>query len=714
MAANRSAHILFTPDNWPAEPPITVSDDFGIVTIDGATSTMSEIASLLEVTTIRGDESLQDTVRAHIQQVESHIYQTATMVRSRANETDEFLAQFSSDWLRADPDVVASHTVRLEGLSKDLVAAQEGLRNAERVSADLDRALELRRKLASADTDVRTMLARQSELKQQVSNFESVIVALEAQSEAAEAALAAQGGSAAELSAAEKTLRTRESRSANQLRDLAQLAAINDLAPEQTAITAALIEANKDYERLAQQVDVIDRGRRIHEVLNRMLPVLEATTIAASDDILMVIDEMRFTGKQVKGGLRARSKEISDSPLPDEVQATVAQLDDAKRRLARLNAFKEAFIALGRTDKLVKDGTAALKAAQGKATGATQAAATLRDVHAELGTVQADLTAAHQESVDLQERIGLNGVTSAKEAKAALYRILGELGLVEADLGEAQAVAIANVRGETDRVARIRESIQNAQSSTDEALGNIRTLVAEVTTAAHYQWLREALSKEQLRAFASGSTDILRTIRSSILEASDVVFAAVGELEGLARLAHVLAEDKPSKSDTTQLEQKLGEPMARALGESLRQALNSESIRQRVFSGMEVLGLDLQGQVIVLGENGREERRPMSAFSTGERAFAFTQARIKDLPISTKPNRLLVLDEFGAFISADRMADLREFLETLSDIADQIVIILPLQVNYQAELKDTRGQLKERYEERIRQLDAHGYLAVPL
>lgn len=714
MAGGTTARVQFTPEHWPTAPAETVTDDFGIVTIDDQPATMSRLAELLEVTTIRGDESLQDTVRGHIEQVEADLNHTTSTVRDRANETDEFIAEFSSDWVRADPSMVGTHNTRLEELTSDLEAAQARLREAERTAADLDRALEIGRKLSSADADVQSLLQQQATLKQQVAEYTATISTLEEDAEAAEATLAAQGGSSAQLSAAEKKLRMRQTRRSTQVRELAQLTVRNDLPADLSVVVDALKDARTVYTRLSKEIDSIDRGRRTQDALKRLIPFLDATGVARSEDVLMVIDDGQYTGTQVRDGFSRRSKEISDSPQPDEAVATLKEMEAIKRRLTALTAFKDAIDNLQRTDELVTEAETELRQAQKKSAGATKAAATLRDIHEQLATAQGNLTAAHQKSVVLQEQIGLSGVSSATEARAALTALLSTLGLDESELDTAQTTAARNFRTAADDVEHIREAMTVTQRSADESLTHISTLIAEVSSSPSYAWLRKSLSPQQLDDVADDNLQTFAVVRDVVLNASEAVFDAVKELEGLARLAHLLAGSKLSKSDAAQLEQPLGAPMARALGESLRLALNTDSIRTRVFGGLSVIRLDLQGQVIVLAGDGREERRAMSAFSTGERAFAFTQARIKDLVPSPKPNRLLVLDEFGAFISADRMSDLRDFLDTLEDIADQILIILPLQVDYEKELEDTRGQLRIRYEERIRQLAARSYSAVPL
>jgi hypothetical protein len=153
------------------------------------------------------------------------------------------------------------------------------------------------------------------------------------------------------------------------------------------------------------------------------------------------------------------------------------------------------------------------------------------------------------------------------------------------------------------------------------------------------------------------------------------------------------------------------------LNEELREALDQPSIQELVFDGARVSRVDVVNRRLsLIDDDGSEDQRGFATFSTGEQAFAFTQARILELPHSPRPNRLLVLDEFGAFVAADRMPALARFLadDKVRRIVDQVLVILPLQANYADELNETTGDLHERYAERIRQIDARGYFTVPL
>lgn len=69
-----------------------------------------------------------------------------------------------------------------------------------------------------------------------------------------------------------------------------------------------------------------------------------------------------------------------------------------------------------------------------------------------------------------------------------------------------------------------------------------------------------------------------------------------------------------------------------------------------------------------------------------------------------------------AFIAADRRRPLAELLasDEIADLSSQIVVVLPLQADYEAELSQTTGTLREMYQRRAEDVTLHGYFAEAL
>ena len=97
------------------------------------------------------------------------------------------------------------------------------------------------------------------------------------------------------------------------------------------------------------------------------------------------------------------------------------------------------------------------------------------------------------------------------------------------------------------------------------------------------------------------------------------------------------------------------------MGQRFSDWFNNERVRQELLPQAESeIVVDLDAREVLWEENGILRSRPLEAFSSGEQAFAYTRARLGLLDDEDNPpqNRLVVLDEFGAFIAHDRLQQL--------------------------------------------------------
>lgn len=109
-----------------------------------------------------------------------------------------------------------------------------------------------------------------------------------------------------------------------------------------------------------------------------------------------------------------------------------------------------------------------------------------------------------------------------------------------------------------------------------------------------------------------------------------------------------------------------------------------------VFRGFkDIVRFDMErNEIVLLADDGQEYSRPLSVFSSGERAFAYSLAMIEITGSRKEPNKLLILDEFGALLDYERFEVLKTHLKEKiekENIADKVIIILP-----------AREDLKER------------------
>jgi len=156
------------------------------------------------------------------------------------------------------------------------------------------------------------------------------------------------------------------------------------------------------------------------------------------------------------------------------------------------------------------------------------------------------------------------------------------------------------------------------------------------------------------------------------------------------------------------------EPLEDWLGQHFSEWFNSERVRVELLPEADgpVL-VDLHTAEVRWREGESERSRPLEAFSSGEQAFAYTRARLAILDEQDRPpqHRLIVLDEFGAFIAHDRLtgllAHLRERAEEHPN--DQVLVVLPLSRDYATMAATAIGEEAARYGSLAAEIADHNY-----
>jgi prefoldin subunit 5 len=250
----------------------------------------------------------------------------------------------------------------------------------------------------------------------------------------------------------------------------------------------------------------------------------------------------------------------------------------------------------------------------------------------------------------------------------------------------------------------VEAMLPRALEAVDDALDSLGVIqrerdetaarVADVEAAARAS-VAALLDDGEMSWLDSGELALLPRTSTPIGEQ----IAALATLERVAaRLSRMLVE---TLNDIQSLEQALedlagrlrtmniGEVPAGRLAFAVRRHYESvfsqelaevEELRKALFDGSEKIQVDLREMSVAwLTPEGAQQSRPLEAFSSGQRAFAYTRVQMERQGDDRARNRLLVLDEFGAFIAQDRFDVLVRYLRerAIGRLADQIVLILP-------------------------------------
>ncbi len=104
-------------------------------------------------------------------------------------------------------------------------------------------------------------------------------------------------------------------------------------------------------------------------------------------------------------------------------------------------------------------------------------------------------------------------------------------------------------------------------------------------------------------------------------------------------------------------------------------------MREALFGGGHDVSLDIDSLSVSWKSHGEQFDRPLAAFSSGEQTFAFTRARLAQLEANSGniPNRIIAIDEFGAYLDIQRFSALVRYLHERRERVptDQVLVILP-------------------------------------
>jgi hypothetical protein len=483
-------------------------------------------------------------------------------------------------------------------------------------------------------------------------------------------------------------------------------------ASELTAIEAELERGREQLEELRAQRTRLDAGDQTGRLIDRIDGLLvSAESEGLDDQDLLVLDAQRLSVGQVHAGIRTRADEIRHQPLPDELRSLDRAVSAMQRRVASLGILVARVGDFVRQRELVAEAEREVTTAIERVETSGQRNEAFASDNQRLGQLEEKIDRLTGELSDIYTDLGLEG-RSVEDARADLDAALAALDVAdETALPAAEREARASVDTATaalqeagEKAAALRRTVAVTQATLDG-------VAAALAADRHWSWLFPT----RVEGTASDATAWLERFadgRTKLLRLEERIDAAERLLEGFPTVAHAaLAADTALIGDTER-----ARAVAEVLGEELRVSLDRPAIRRALFDDAAIVGVDpVAGELTLEGPDGRSTR-PFESYSTGEQAFAFTQARIRELVPPTAPNRLLVLDEFGAFVSVDRLPMLTEFLtqETLGAICDQVLVILPLQVDYASDLEFTTGSLADRYRDRAGQVEKRGYLTAPL
>jgi hypothetical protein len=702
LAQGQTIELELLPEQWPDQVGEPLGDRLGLARVGGEEVPASTIGDLLSVVRIAGTETPAETVKRSMASTRQRLRAAAASLQPRVDAVREGLGELRHMLRDLDPEQLVRLDDEQERARKDSAHAAKRADETSRRLARLNEALEARAALSARSEDQRELEARLAQVESDLETARKERDELAKESDRARESLVQSGVIAQQLATAENTLQARLRRLSNRAEEAsAALAAIGDpedLDGELRRVTSELAAAE------IERAD-LDSGERAEQVVGQLLASLDLARRSglSEDQVLLYFDGQPITAERVADGLRARASELAERPTPGALESLLARIDEVERQRRALLEASERVQARDRQKELVEEQEAEVARLRGEIGADVQER--LQKPLASLAAADNRVLSLARESVDLRAQLADRNLASESDAKAAWDAALDDLQI---DPDEIETHVI-EARSEDELAQRDLAIARRQLADLDH---EVRVAAMAASRAAEELASRpDLLAKLGLSENGSVGPDTAERLASSVHTVDRRLDDVANTLAALAEAADRVAVGDHQRGRL------FAEAFVAAAGEQLRADLDTPAIRTVMFDDQPLLELDLDERVLRwMDAGGEHQERPLAAFSTGEQAFAFTQARIRELEPPAAPDRLLVLDEFGAYVSADRMRHLAEFLYEgdVQAVASHVLVILPLQTNYAAELSETRGDLRKRYEDRVEQLDARGYITVPL
>lgn len=698
-----AARLVLTPDEWPDEPTSQIGEWLGKLELDGSPAPVADLFGAFDVVHVAGTERLVDTLHQRKEGLVASIRETRRRLglieeqRAEFGEIAEQLNRVSPR--RAEDDRVASEaaTRELAEIADDLGAASKRLNDLSEASGL--RALLDAGKSSGAEVELRLVRAKIEAARLQLAESER---AHEFAVEALTKGTQAQKNAAKlerQLSAVSKkldSLAARQEWLSDRLGEVGLDPGLDTLDdPASSALATALTAA-----RLSQREAIREaaRARRTYEenqVLDELRVVLDAALDRGLGELLVaVLDGVHATVGKLSSSLGVVEGDGDHSGNYANANSRVAELTElqaifAERGAARTSA-RKADEELGSLGTKIAGHDELRDAAKLARANLDEASARLRSLNMQLGAMsRAGLSGADAEDAEQRfaELLGLHGVPVFE-----LNQYIASSQIEHAKLSQRDEALATQIRELGDRAVRRRvdrEALKRRWLNHPE-FGWVGTLADSFGADQGCEAGKEDWSDVTWQRLA----DHVESVKSATTE-------LVQRIEGLESVGSSHGQAGP-----------LVDALDAVVERDAVDLLSAQPIADALFDGGEISRVNLEEESITWHTGAGEVRtRPLSVFSSGEQAFGFMRARLQQVAVTREANRVVFLDEFGAFIAADRRRSLANLLTTdqLKELRNQVFVVLPLQADYEAELAETTGDLHDLFESRARSIREIGY-----
>lgn len=704
------------PSAWP-DSPEPLGDRLGRVQIDGRLARCGDVAPLLSVHTVLANETFTDTLAGQLEAAARRLNVWTEYGSGIVWERMEALESLLGESKKAieAPGVGELRALRLEVENAEAQSQQAGL-DLERARTRVEQLTEAK-ELAEQLDDIR---GRRPELSAQLTEIRRQQEELNRERSALEAQIAETGrrehkdaAARKEFELARENLERRDSELRNARRRLADAAAAADSDPvpdrieaEEQALSSRLGDLTAQLPRISASpfmarvlAEIADRLRQVEEsglggeVLIPGTPATQGWTVIAWREAC----EREAASRAAEGST-------------ETAQAVETEIAHIRKRLQMLAGVREEHDRAERAAELRKRATVRLERAIEKLP--SEEATTLDQLVSAREQADALLAGLAERHAAVQHALSLvGGGADEGTLRERLAQICDEAGVPESRVRGQLAAGQERLAAAQEAFDASRLNEDRARRKMEEATGAVGAALSALRQRPGLSFARraagdlipgdgETVQAAELSALGSAMERAARDARGAV----DRVQGIAAALTTAARL--IQGTGGPSKGA------RWIKPVQEWLSGQVTEWFNQADVREALFRHGHDITVNVGDMSVSwTAADGEGQTRPLKAFSSGQQALAYTRSGMAalDAAAAGTANRLIALDEFGAFIDAEAMERLSGYLLDRHEAfpRDQVVVVLPLrqEIRSRPDPGDTAAA------DRWQQLQDRGYLA---
>lgn len=698
-----------------AEP----ADDWFEITIDGGHGTLAQVRTLLGVERLAGDQGLSETFAQQVAVdeagVSARVLPLVAAESSPLADVQNILDEALETGRRVSGPTLLSRRKAAERAKQDLGAAREVLRNHAAREQALREAWELQMRVQERERVGEGLEKKLQEFDRRIDELKADLQTSRTTLEKAQR-VAAQSAESKRLIANARKREKRRSEEASQLReDLARLRVVADV-PEDEAPSAVREALNKELADLQERRVAIDAVPLMRGVTGELVATLRQAEEQGLGRQSLV--EGGETIAELRQRLEQRLVQLRAASPSSEGAALLARMNAVRDRLTAIDELLEVSESYARVSRLGKAAHDEIEKILSETTSESD------DGLEEATKRVADLDALLQETSS--QRTALK--TMANEAstgetpqqmQARLRDQLRSLAVTSADLEGELAKEAARVREVEVDVATAEDHERAASREATALERDFERSLSVLSDPDRFAWLAGELDPDLLSADAPLEERLTRlgSLVDRLETASSRANRVRGQAQGVQQALRGIKESLQRPRDTKPLSA-YHESLLRGYESEFKEVFQDPRVSELLLgTGSTVDAVSLSPSRLAVQYHdaaGTEQQQPLDAFSRGQQAFAYTKARLATLDaLGTRPkNRLVALDEFGAFIARDRLGELIELLadRVATTPGEQILLILPASTDYEGMARVADEPRATELREYARQIAEHGFV----